>query len=147
MACSARAPVGTAPGTWPGDKGYVGGTLDAATSLENLGAREYDSLTGRFISLDPLFEATSPQQFNGYDYAGNNPVTSSDPTGQVIPNGDSGGPPCTTDCNDPVPAPVDTNLGGLGTPAQNPIYSGGNEGVMYSGGDRSSGQFMDGGEE
>jgi RHS repeat-associated protein len=72
---------GTAPATWPGDKGYVGGTLDASTSLENLGAREYDTVTGRFISPDPVFEATSPQQTNGYDYAGNNPVTSSDPTG------------------------------------------------------------------
>ncbi|MEV4603499.1 polymorphic toxin-type HINT domain-containing protein [Amycolatopsis sp. NPDC049253] len=33
---------GSAPSTWPGDKGYVGGTPDPTTQLENLGAREYD---------------------------------------------------------------------------------------------------------
>ncbi|MBC3844529.1 hypothetical protein GXW82_43410 [Streptacidiphilus sp. 4-A2] len=37
---------GTAPASWPGDKGYVGGTTDAATDLENLGAREYDPPPG-----------------------------------------------------------------------------------------------------
>jgi RHS repeat-associated protein len=72
---------GTAPATWPGDKGYAGGTLDSATSLENLGAREYDPATGRFTSPDPVFEAASPQQANGYDYAANNPVTDEDPAG------------------------------------------------------------------
>jgi RHS repeat-associated protein len=98
---------GAAPAAWPGDKGYVGGTLDAATSLENLGAREYDPVTGRFISPDPVFEATSPQQTNGYDYAGNNPVTSSDPTG-LCPKDE-----CDPGINEPGQngAPV------LGTPA------------------------------
>ncbi|MEU7306141.1 polymorphic toxin-type HINT domain-containing protein, partial [Streptomyces sp. NPDC007206] len=37
--------------------------------------------TGRFISLDPLFEATSPQELNGYSYAGDDPVNQADPTG------------------------------------------------------------------
>lgn len=72
---------GTAPTAWPGDKGYVGGTPDPATGLENLGAREYDSATGRFLSADPLLETGDPTQLAGYDYAGNNPVTHSDPTG------------------------------------------------------------------
>ncbi|QUQ71911.1 large secreted protein [Kutzneria sp. CA-103260] len=71
-----------AAGLWPGgDKGYVGGTPDDATQLENLGAREYDPADGRFLSLDPMLEATDPNQLNGYDYAGNNPVTGSDPNG------------------------------------------------------------------
>jgi RHS repeat-associated protein len=82
---------GTAPTAWPGDKGYVGGTLDASTGLENLGAREYDPVTGRFASLDPLFEDTSPTQTNGYDYAGNNPVTGSDPSGQMLMADGGGG--------------------------------------------------------
>ncbi|MBZ3917408.1 RHS repeat-associated core domain-containing protein [Streptomyces acidiscabies] len=73
---------GTAPTTWTGGKGYVGGTTDAATSLVNLGLREYDSQTGRFISRDPQLETTDPSQLTGYDYAANNPVTGSDPTGQ-----------------------------------------------------------------
>jgi RHS repeat-associated protein len=73
---------GTAPTLWPGgDKGYVGGTPDSATQLENLGAREYNPATGRFLSVDPVLEATDPNQLNGYDYAGNNPITGSDPSG------------------------------------------------------------------
>jgi RHS repeat-associated protein len=67
--------------TWPGDRGYAGGTTDAATGLVNLGAREYDTAAGRFLSPDPILESTSPQQLNGYDYAANNPATESDPTG------------------------------------------------------------------
>jgi RHS repeat-associated protein len=76
---------GTPPASWPGgNKGYVGGTTDAATTLVNLGAREYDTTTGRFISPDPIFEDTSPAETNGYDYAGNDPVTGSDPNGQHL---------------------------------------------------------------
>ena len=87
---------GTPPATWPGgDKGYVGGTPDPATTLENLGAREYDSTTGRFLSADPELDPTSPSQLGGYDYAGNNPTTSSDPTGLHVCgdtcSGDGGG--------------------------------------------------------
>ena len=73
---------GAAPASWLGDKGYVGGTTDTATRLVNLGLREYDTQTGRFVSRDPQLEATDPSQLTGYDYAANNPVTGSDPTGQ-----------------------------------------------------------------
>ncbi|MFJ3648388.1 polymorphic toxin-type HINT domain-containing protein [Streptomyces murinus] len=75
---------GTPPTTWPGDDGYIGGTPDTSTGLENLGAREYDPGTGRFISADPVLETTSPTQLGGYDYSGNDPVTNSDPTGQML---------------------------------------------------------------
>jgi RHS repeat-associated protein len=78
-------PFGTTRGTastWVGgDQGYVGGTTDTATNLENLGAREYDPATGRFLSADPLLETEDPTQLGGYDYAGNNPTTSADPIG------------------------------------------------------------------
>jgi len=37
--------------------------------------------TGRFTTLDPVLETNDPSQLNGYGYAGNNPVTNSDPTG------------------------------------------------------------------
>ncbi|MGW1160164.1 RHS repeat-associated core domain-containing protein [Streptomyces sp. NPDC002519] len=60
-----------------------GGTTDAATSLVNLGLREYDTQTGRFVSRDPQLEATDPSQLTGYDYAANDPVTGSDPTGAI----------------------------------------------------------------
>ena len=95
---------GTAPTTWPGDQGYVGGTPDPTTTLENLGAREYDPTTGRFISIDPVFEATDPTQMSGYDYAANNPVTGSDPSG------DMSGPPQIMG-GGVAPTPVSINTG------------------------------------
>jgi RHS repeat-associated protein len=70
---------GTSP-LWPNDKGFVGGTLDN-TGLTHLGAREYDPAIGRFISDDPVHDKDSPQQWHGYAYAGNSPVTASDPSG------------------------------------------------------------------
>jgi RHS repeat-associated protein len=75
---------GAAPTSWPGDKGYVGGTTDATTSLVNLGQREYAPALGRFLSSDAILEAADPKQLTGYDYAGNNPVTHSDPSGMMI---------------------------------------------------------------
>ncbi|MFJ1910297.1 polymorphic toxin-type HINT domain-containing protein, partial [Streptomyces sp. NPDC088156] len=68
-------------GSWPGEKGYVGGTIDASTGLTHLGAREYDSAIGKFISVDPIIDYTRPDQINGYAYADNTPVTLSDPSG------------------------------------------------------------------
>ncbi|MCX5535759.1 polymorphic toxin-type HINT domain-containing protein [Streptomyces sp. NBC_00006] len=73
---------GDSTGTWPGTKGFVGGTDNTAdTGLTHLGAREYDPTTGRFISADPVLDTDDPQQINGYAYANNNPITFSDPTG------------------------------------------------------------------
>ncbi|MFG1711009.1 RHS repeat domain-containing protein [Nonomuraea sp. M3C6] len=79
---------GSVNGTWPDDKGFVGGTADPTTGLTHLGAREYDPATGRFISADPLIDPDDPQQLNAYAYANNNPVTLSDPDGEM-PVGDS----------------------------------------------------------
>ncbi|WP_106432402.1 polymorphic toxin-type HINT domain-containing protein [Streptomyces sp. LaPpAH-108] len=77
------APRGDDPKNWPGTKGYVGGTDDTkSTGLTHLGAREYDPTTGRFLSVDPLFELTKPQTFDGYSYALQNPVTNADPSGE-----------------------------------------------------------------
>ncbi|PZG02370.1 RHS repeat domain-containing protein [Micromonospora deserti] len=75
------APRGQAPTAWPGEKGFVGGTMDATTGLTHLGAREYDPLTGRFISVDPIINVDDPQQMHGYAYANNNPASLSDPDG------------------------------------------------------------------
>ena len=76
---------GEKTGSWPGEKGFVGGTIDASTGLTHLGAREYDSAIGKFISVDPLIDHTQPQQINGYSYANNSPVTHADPSGMIIP--------------------------------------------------------------
>jgi RHS repeat-associated protein len=69
------------PSKWVDDKGFVGGTNDETSGLVTLGAREYDTTAGRFISADPLIDYTDPQQINGYAYSNNNPVTFSDPDG------------------------------------------------------------------
>ncbi|GAA1287985.1 RHS repeat-associated core domain-containing protein [Saccharothrix xinjiangensis] len=66
---------------FPGGKGFVGGTPDASTGLTHLGAREYDPVLGRFVSVDPVMDPADPQQVHGYTYGNNNPVTNSDPTG------------------------------------------------------------------
>ncbi|MCK2238989.1 MULTISPECIES: RHS repeat-associated core domain-containing protein [unclassified Crossiella] len=66
---------------FPGEKGFVGGTIDASTELIHIGAREYDPTIGRFISVDPILNPADPQQWNGYNYANNSPITKSDPTG------------------------------------------------------------------
>ncbi|MGW0032504.1 RHS repeat-associated core domain-containing protein [Streptomyces sp. NPDC003314] len=79
------APRTGGTGNWPDDKGFLGKTADASTGLTHVGAREYDPLTGRFISVDPLLETDKQQTLNGYTYAANNPVTFSDPTGNAVP--------------------------------------------------------------
>ncbi|MET7654726.1 polymorphic toxin-type HINT domain-containing protein, partial [Streptomyces sp. NPDC005486] len=76
---------GATTGVWPGQKGFVGGTIDASSGLTRLGAREYDAVIGKFISVDPVIDYTQPQQINGYAYANNSPVTHADPSGMIIP--------------------------------------------------------------
>ncbi|MET7276959.1 RHS repeat-associated core domain-containing protein [Kribbella sp. NPDC005582] len=75
----ARGPI---PSTWPGQKDFVGGTRDDSTGLIHLGAREYDPITGRFISVDPVVDPKDPQQLNGYAYANNSPVSFIDADGK-----------------------------------------------------------------
>ncbi|WP_308342463.1 RHS repeat-associated core domain-containing protein [Streptomyces sp. MW-W600-10] len=74
-----RSATGT---TWPGDRGFVGGTTDP-TGLTHLGAREYDPTLGRFLSVDPLILPGDSTQLNPYVYGNNNAPTFSDPTGEA----------------------------------------------------------------
>ncbi|MBG0568030.1 RHS repeat domain-containing protein [Actinoplanes aureus] len=85
-------PRGAQP-AWPTDKGFVGGDTDP-TGLTHLGAREYDPATGRFISVDPLMDLADPTQWNGYSYANNSPVSSSDPDGLAPCHGYQDGDLC-----------------------------------------------------
>lgn len=66
---------------WPDDKGFLGKTDDTTTGLTHIGAREYDATIGQFISADPLLSLDQPQSLNGYNYANDNPVSGSDPSG------------------------------------------------------------------
>ncbi|MFD4524187.1 polymorphic toxin-type HINT domain-containing protein [Streptomyces sp. NPDC058470] len=68
-------------GVWPDDKAFLGASADPSSGLTHVGAREYDPLAGRFISVDPVLAVDDVQSLNGYSYADNNPGTYSDPTG------------------------------------------------------------------
>ncbi|WP_438290798.1 RHS repeat-associated core domain-containing protein [Streptomyces sp. HUAS TT7] len=98
-----------APTSWPGDKGFVGGTTDTDTGLTNLGAREYDPNLGRFLSVDPVLDPTNPQSVNGYAYSNNTPVTSSDPTGLMQMCGEGGAACYPDDWNTDGTANTDGN--------------------------------------
>ncbi|WP_327033826.1 RHS repeat-associated core domain-containing protein [Micromonospora ureilytica] len=75
------APRGAAV-TAPDNHGFLDKPM-GPTGLTTIGARSYDPTIGKFASLDPLQDAQQPQQWNGYSYANNTPVTSSDPTGLI----------------------------------------------------------------
>ncbi|WP_398656898.1 RHS repeat-associated core domain-containing protein [Streptomyces kanamyceticus] len=76
---------GEAPRSWPGTKGFVGGTDESkGTGLTHLGAREYDPDTGRFISVDSVMDTSDAQQMHGYTYGNNNPLVYADPSGKFF---------------------------------------------------------------
>ena len=72
------------PTSWPSTRGFLNKTTDK-TDTTHLDAREYDAAGSRFISVDPILDPADPQQMNGYAYANNSPVTSSDPSGLFVP--------------------------------------------------------------
>jgi RHS repeat-associated protein len=67
---------------------YSGEQTDRATGLQYLRARYYDPSTGRFNRLDPIRERSldphSPISLHKYLYAGANPGTYVDPSGNVF---------------------------------------------------------------
>ncbi|MFJ2099371.1 polymorphic toxin-type HINT domain-containing protein [Streptomyces anulatus] len=87
---------GTPPSSWPDDKGFLGKPADTDTGLTHIGAREYDPVTGRFLSVDPVLAPSDHESLNGYAYANNTPVTLSDPSG-LRPDGACGG--SSSSCN------------------------------------------------
>lgn len=92
-------PRGAEPGSWPGSRTFLGtGIDDTNTALTHIGAREYESTTGRFISVDPIIDITDPMQMNGYTYSNGNPITYSDPTGLC-----SGRDPHGSGCSSAIP--------------------------------------------
>jgi RHS repeat-associated protein len=66
---------------WVDDRTFLNQPLDPITGLVDLGARQYDPATGRFTGVDPVLDLANPTQANGYNYANNNPIAYSDPTG------------------------------------------------------------------
>lgn len=66
---------------WSSNHAYLNAPASTTTALTHLGAREYDPLLGRFLSVDAVLAPGNPQQNNGYSYAANSPITHSDPSG------------------------------------------------------------------
>jgi len=75
------APITLTGGAWADGNGYMNKPATASTGLTAVGARTYDPVLGKFLSVDPVIDTNLPQQNTGYTYSGNNPVTYSDPTG------------------------------------------------------------------
>jgi RHS repeat-associated protein len=63
---------------------YTGRPQDSPTGLYYLLARYYDSEIGRFTTQDPIMGTEySPQTLNRYTYVANNPLRSTDPSGEI----------------------------------------------------------------
>ena len=71
---------------------YTGRALDQATGLQNNDNRWYDSITGRWLSQDPI--AFAGGDANLYRYVENGPTNATDPTGEdaalTVPGGHAG---------------------------------------------------------
>lgn len=64
---------------------YHGKQRHTSHGLVNFGARFYDPELGRFLSIDPRgFRESSPESFNRYAFANNNPYRYTDPDGRVV---------------------------------------------------------------
>ncbi|MFF3439753.1 RHS repeat domain-containing protein [Streptosporangium sp. NPDC002721] len=63
------------------DRGFLGKTEDTSTGLVLLSARYYDPAIAKFIGSDPELDRRKPQWANPYSYAGNNPISLTDPDG------------------------------------------------------------------
>ena len=75
------APIGGSNGVWSSGTGYMNKPVTASTGLTTVGARTYDPVLGKFLSVDPVIDTNLPQQNTGYTYSGNNPTTYMDPSG------------------------------------------------------------------
>jgi RHS repeat-associated protein len=120
---------GAAPASWTDPDGFLGATEDGTGSdqIVDLSARQYVPALGRFLSLDPVLENQTPEELNGYTYAGDNPVANSDPSGDMYScpvrepcitlKGKSGNPPPTTTPPTTTPGSTSTSPSG---PAPDP---------------------------
>ncbi|HTU78935.1 MAG TPA: phage tail tip lysozyme [Solirubrobacteraceae bacterium] len=69
-------------GTTPTTFGYAGQASAPETGLIYLRARYYDPTTAQFLTPDPMEETTGEP----YTYGGGDPVSNSDPSGQMVAN-------------------------------------------------------------
>lgn len=67
---------------WTSNQGFFNAPTSTFSGLTQLGAREYDSTLGKFLSVGPVLATDNPLQNNGYAYAANSPISNTDATGQ-----------------------------------------------------------------
>ncbi|MCX5557430.1 RHS repeat-associated core domain-containing protein [Streptomyces sp. NBC_00038] len=126
---------GTKATNWPDDKAFLGKPADESTALTHIGAREYDSGIGQFISVDPLLELDKHQTLNGYSYGAQNPVTNADPSGLGLACGGEGG---DEGCGSGVVTHGDGSLSKDGNPTGGGVSSGGGGTTSGRGGTAST---------
>ena len=84
---------------------YAGLFVDGEAALDHADARSYQLRTGRFASVDPLYQGIfDPQKWNRYSYAQNNPAVFLDPSGLgpcTLSDGHTQGFCSTTSAPDP----------------------------------------------
>jgi RHS repeat-associated protein len=85
--------------TWTSNHTHLNAPTSSLTGLTQLGARNYNPAIDRFLAVDPILNPADAQPISGYAYAGNNPITHSDPSGLQRQPLDDGvtPPPCETD--------------------------------------------------
>jgi RHS repeat-associated protein len=68
------------------DLGVTSGSNPTADDLDSMHARFYNPQIGRFLAVDPGrdWDPSTPQSWNLYAYARNNPLTYVDPDGQAV---------------------------------------------------------------
>jgi RHS repeat-associated protein len=75
-----RDPLAGANHLW-----FTGHSHDEDSGLTYAGARHYDPMIGRFMSVDPIApDAADPFTFNRYAYGNNNPYRYLDPNGEAV---------------------------------------------------------------
>ena len=80
-------PCSSNPGVGAGQtRKFTGKERDSETGLDYFGARYYQGILGRFISVDPVVNTRAslaePQRWNRYAYALNSPLRVTDPDGR-----------------------------------------------------------------
>lgn len=69
-------------------KGFTGHEHLDAVGIIHMGGRIYDPVIGRFLSTDNFVQAPEfSQSFNRYSYVANNPLSYTDPTGEIFESG------------------------------------------------------------
>ncbi len=83
-----------------------GSELNASSGWYDLPFRNYDPVLGRFVQIDPL--AHQQHDMSPYQYAGNSPVNSNDPSGLKFTGAGAGRPTWLNDLNS------EFEMGGMG---------------------------------